>query len=483
MCQTTLSKAVNHLILLASLLVAPLAGADLDHIQGEISGEITDRSVILQSRLTAAVVDEAGDVPGRPGVARFEIADNVEFRNSRFSVWLEAKASSDFIVKSKIENLEPATRYFYRLEFGRGQNNTRTGPIRTFRTNPGKTMREPLSLVVVTGMNYAFFQNGPRGDGERAYSGPDKELGYPALKSILDLDPDYFIGTGDNVYYDHPVDLAATTPESMRKKWHEQFVQPRFVELFARIGTYWEKDDHDHRFNDNDNTGDRLPSSELGTRIFREQVPVVEPGKPDRVTYRTYRMSKDLQIWLLEGRDYRSPNRMEDGPQKTIWGLHQKEWLKRTLLESDAAFKLIISPTPLVGPDDATKRDNHTNIGGFRHEAKEFFEWALQNEMLDNGLYFVCGDRHWQYHSVHPAGFEEFSTGALVDANSRMGVNPGDPKGTDPEGKIQQPYTSTEPSGGFLNVRIQPEIGGGARAEFRFYDENGVLLYSVVKTR
>ena len=74
----------------------------------------------------------------------------------------------------------------------------------------------------------------------------------------------------------------------------------------------------------------------------------------------------------------------------------------------------------------------------------------------DQNFYIICGDRHWQYHSIHPIGFEEFSTGALVDGNSRLGRSPGDPESTDPEGLIEQPYTRTEPSGGFLHVTISP---------------------------
>ena len=57
---------------------------------------------------------------------------------------------------------------------------------------------------------------------------------------------------------------------------------------------------------------------------------------------------------------------MPDGPTKTIWGAEQLAWLKSSLLESDATFKLLVSPTPMVGPDDLRKTDNHTNIGGFR---------------------------------------------------------------------------------------------------------------------
>ncbi len=61
---------------------------------------------------------------------------------------------------------------------------------------------------------------------------------------------------------------------------------------------------------------------------------------PEAKTYRTYRPNRDLQIWFVEGRDYRDPNKMPDGPEKTLWGAQQIAWLKRTLLESDATFRL-----------------------------------------------------------------------------------------------------------------------------------------------
>lgn len=95
----------------------------------------------------------------------------------------------------------------------------------------------------------------------------------------------------------------------------------------------------------------------------------------------------------------------------------------------------------------------------------------------------MCGDRHWQYHSIHPAGVEEFACGALVDANSRPGRKPGDPKSTDPDAQIKQPYLQDPPSGGFLLVRCSPAEGDmPARLALEFYDEHGELLYREVKT-
>lgn len=461
---------------------AVAAELKLARLQGEMAGEVTESSVILQSRLTASKLDSNGDAPGRAGWGRFVISTDEDFRNSRKTPWMEAVAEKDFILKTKVDGLESGRPHYYRLEFGPEKTPTSKGRVCEFHTLTGASKSARSSFVVVSGMNYAFFQDGPKGDGKGAYTGKDKPLGFPALKAILDLKPDFFVGTGDNVYYDHHKKFSATDAPTMRKKWHEQFAQPRFVDLFAKVPTYWEKDDHDHRYNDNDNTGSKPPSSELGIEIFREQVPVVDPADPKALTYRTHRISKELQIWLLEGRDFRSPNKMADGPEKTIWGATQREWLKRTLLESDAAFKIVISPTPMVGPDGKGKKDNHTNLGGFRHEGTEFFEWAKTNDFLNKGLYLVCGDRHWQYHSIHPSGFEEFSCGALVDANSRMGVPPGTKNSTDPDGLVKQPYTSRTPSGGFLNVVVEPAANETrTRLRFIFFDENGKQLHEVEK--
>jgi len=304
----------------------------------------------------------------------------------------------------------------------------------------------------------------------------------------------------------------------MRAKWHRQFATPRFAALFQRVPTYWEKDDHDFRYNDADPYGYLEPSADLGVEVFLEQAPVVDPRDEKPVTYRTHRINDLLQIWLVEGRDYRDANTESPGLDKSMWGAEQKAWLKRTLLESDATFKLLISPTPMVGPDDRLtgsqggfiaplfggapvgqgedkrKRDNHTNAHGFRDEGQAFFDWLLEHGLPDKGFTIICGDRHWQYHSIHPDGAdrrhpsnglrpEEFSVGALVDGNARLGRAPRDDLSTDPDGLISQPYLQPEKSGGFLEVSVRPPTGENpAVARFAFYDERGTLLYSVERS-
>jgi alkaline phosphatase/alkaline phosphatase D len=102
--------------------------------------------------------------------------------------------------------------------------------------------------------------------------------------------------------------------------------------------------------------------------------------------------------------------------------------------------------------------------------------------VAQQNFYIICGDRHWQYRSIHPSGIEEFSCGALVDANSRLGRKPGDPESTDPEGLIKQPYYQNPRSGGFLWVTAQPAADDQpATLTFRFQNELGQLLHEESK--
>lgn len=492
-------------LLLASPLVAQQSGFPINLRQGVMAGEVGETSAILQSRLTDSSPHQDPvweGVRGINGTARFEVSMSEAFSNSVFTDWLEATPFTDFIVKAHLTELRPATRYHYRLHYGPDQNSLEVSGAATFRTLAGADAAASYSLAIVTGMNYSRFHH-IGNNTFPPYSGPDKELGYPALKSILDLHPDFFVATGDNVYYDTPGHRGrAQSRHEMRKKHHQQYSQPRFLELFRQVATYWMKDDHDHRFDDSDavnavriraprqlqyyprtnifegESGSGFaPSHQLGVETFLEQMPVVDLDDPNPVTYRKHRVNRDLEIWFVEGRDYRDPLDMPDNPDKTIWGAKQKAWLKKTLLESDATFKLLVSATPMVGPDDATKRDNHTNVNGYRYEGDEFFEWLQANEFSTNEFFIACGDRHWQYHAVHPSGYEEFSTGTLIDENSRRGVRPGDARGTDPDGLISHVFQYDEPTGGFLTVTVERDQTG-AMLTFDFYDEHGKVMHT-----
>jgi alkaline phosphatase D len=442
--------------------------------QGALCGEVTDSSALLQTRLTSTLqLDADGEMPGMAGVARFEWSTREDFRAAQRTPFLHAVDQRDFIVRAEVTGLRPQTTYHYRAVYGRSETAIRVGPSGSFKTLSGRESDTPARFIVGSCMNYNKFMHGRQGKagGPLTATETDKRLGFPAFEAMLKLRPDFFVGTGDIVYYDNPMRVAKTVPQ-LRKCWHEQFRFPRMIEFFRSVPTYWSKDDHDFRFNESDHTTDDLPLPKTGIDLFREQLPIVAVGS-GKPTYRTHRVSRKLQIWLTENRDYRSPNEMADGPQKSIWGAAQRDWLKATLKASDAKWKILISPTPMVGPDDLQKIDNHADIRGFRHEADAFFAWLQENRI--GNLTIICGDRHWQYHSIHPSGVEEFACGALNDENARLGIAPGAKNGSDPEGRIKQLYTSPTPNGGFLQITV------GESLLLEHFDSRGKRLHSAMR--
>ena len=105
---------------------------------------------------------------------------------------------------------------------------------------------------------------------------------------------------------------------------------------------------------------------------------------------------------------------MTEGPGKTIWGEQKKKWFFDTVRKSDATFRILISPTPIIGPDRDNKKDNHSNKV-FQHEGDEVRKFLSG---FDNA-FVLCGDRHWQYYTIDPAtGVREFSSGAGADVHA-----------------------------------------------------------------
>jgi len=497
------------LLFLTLIAWAPLSADSLSvHLgQGILAGEVRADGAILQARLTVDFKLTEWELAGAEGWGRFEYSKYPNFHDSKFSHWEKALEERDFILKAFLEGLDPDTVYYYRIHYGETRMNAVPSYAASFRTHPGEAISAPLSLAFVTCINHYKYYFGLPGRRNRggglieAYTGADKDLGYPGLKALKNASPDYVFFNGDTVYYDGPsyrYDLPRQTSASaesrpaiqgepaknqkdIRRRYHIEFNQPRFHSLWAKVGTYWTKDDHDFRTNDSDPHMETDISTELGIYSFKEQLPVARLDDPRAKTYRTHRVSKDLQIWIVEGRDYRSPNTMPDGPEKSLWGVEQREWLKRTLVESDATYKVLVSPTPMVGPEDGYKNDNHCVRAGFRHEGDAFFAWLKgESGIPTNRFFIICGDRHWQYHSIHASGYHEFSSGALDDSSGRVGPVPGDKDSTDPDATVTQLYAQKsreEVSGGFLSLDLVPSRGGQAMVKLRFSDENGVSLY------
>ncbi len=435
-------------------------------------GEVTDRSAIVWMRVTAKatrnqdgiprrgpvgpplpaevrVEDLEGACPGAPGRVRLRYGTREDLRDARATAWVEVSAARDYSHQFVLRDLKPDTTYYYSAETAGPQGKPVHAPLRgRFRTAPPPDRYADITFTAVTCHMYQRL---------------DHPQGFHIYEAMAKLEPRFTVLTGDNVYYDNE-DPRAVTIALARYHWERMWSLPRQVAYFLRFPAYWQKDDHDTLSDDcwpGKNPAFMLPMTfEDGQRIFLEQVPMGEK------TYRRFRWGRGLEIWLTEGRDFRSPNDMPDGPEKTIWGAEQKKWLKETLLASDAEFKILISPTPLVGPDRPNKADNHANRA-FATEGNEFRRWV--REHLPRNFFVVCGDRHWQYHSVHPeTGLHEFSTGPASDEHAA-----GTP-GYDPTY-----HRFHRVKGGFLSVSFRRDAQG-SRVVFRHHDVHGAVVHEHV---
>ncbi|MCA9131796.1 MAG: alkaline phosphatase D family protein, partial [Planctomycetales bacterium] len=356
-----------------------------------------------------------------------------------YSEWREVRAESDYSTIFALDSLQPGSGYEVRTEVrGLGREDVSSRLVGEFKTLPAAA--EPATFRLAVGTCQGFDDR-------------DGDHGFDVYRTMLDRHTDALVMAGDVVYYDS---LARNT-DLAYYHWQRTYGLPTLVEFHRRVPSYFLKDDHD-TYVDDSWPGKRLPwtgefTFEDGQRIFRQQTAL--PQTP----YRTFHIGSDLQIWLMEGRDFRSPNNAPDSPQKSIWGEKQKEWLKSTLENSTAKFRVVISPTPLVGPDRDGKRDNHSN-SVFATEGKEMRALlAAQPNTVA-----ICGDRHWQYHSVDPeSGLHEFSVGPVSDRHA--------------EGWMQEDFRPEihkylRVAGGYLELDLSGE-SGARRLTLRHLDTTG----------
>ncbi len=308
--------------------------------------------------------------------------------------WAAVEAARDHTRQFTIKGLQSGTTYRVRVESRDRGGRAGTSVEGTFRTAAAKDVPARVSFAVVTCGDY------PRRD--------DPANGHRIYATMEAMNLDFLVHTGDVEYYDKP-DPWGTSAELARFKWNRIFAVPFQRNFHNRTPAYFTNDDHDLLKNDcwPGQTYGAL-TWEQGLAIWNEQTPV------SPLPYRTFRHGRDVQIWVVEGRRYRSANNDPDGPAKTILGAAQKEWLLRTIAASDATFRVLITPTPIVGPDRGSKNDNHANAG-FTHEGDQLrrFLGAQRN------LVVATGDRHWQYFSIDPAtGTREFGCGPSSDVHA-----------------------------------------------------------------
>jgi alkaline phosphatase D len=235
-----------------------------------------------------------GASPGREGKVRLKYKASHDQKWTKMD-WRAVDPEKGFTHQFQLTDLSPITEYKLLVEASPDSKKVSASLEGKFKTAPPADVSADINFIITTGTSY--------GD-------VDSETGYKIYPSSLKLDPDFFVHTGDILYYDG----MGKTADLARWHWDRMYSYHNNIEYHRQVPSYFIKDDHDTWMNDcYPGLETRFMGEftyEQGTRIFLDEVPMGDK------TYRTVRWGKDLQIWLAEGRDYRSPNSMPDGPEK-----------------------------------------------------------------------------------------------------------------------------------------------------------------------
>lgn len=384
-------------------------------------------------------------VPGAAGSVRVRWWPEHQRDLAQDTAWIAVDPAADFTAQVPLTALRPGTRYELVVESRAANGEAGASVDGRFTTPPEAADARPVRFVITTCHD----------DWRR----DNVENGFDAYAAITAWRPDFFVHTGDYVYLDKYYPFAVNAALA-RFKWNRTSAWPFVREFYRGTSSYFIKDDHDILRNDTapgESYGDL--SFKTGLDIEYEQLPM--PRDPP---YRRVRWGRHLEIWLIEGREFRH----KQGGQRTLLGPEQKRWLMTTLAASDATFRVVISGDAIVGPNvDYKKGDKGDSLSdeAFAAEGAEIRSFLAAQK----NVFVVAGDRHWQYHSVDPkSGLHEFGCGPFCFGMAEGFVN-----------KVRRSpmHRFLRIDGGFFSGEVVPGTDGGAELVLQHHDTHGATVY------
>jgi alkaline phosphatase D len=422
--------------LLPTLVISVLAQEEYNKsfeiTHGVASGEITNDSAVIWSRSNREAQMHV----------EYDISSDFLQPKSLNSTSL-ANQTTDYTARAMLEGLKPDTAYYYRVWFSRSdlyQDNSNSTLLSdslsgTFRTAPAPDHSSPTTKPI------SFIFAADLG-GQRHCRQSDTG-GYSIFKNMKELSPDFFIANGDMIYAADkcPVegpsdnwknipgnfsgiadpDVNWTNIEQVRdtylKHWQYNRADPYLQSFLQNVSMYSQWDDHEV-INDfgalwqywNSFNKDRKDYANLvneGRDAFFNYSPMYRNlDEKDRI-YRSFNWGPNLDVFILDARSYRSPNNLADIPNnnKTMLGSEQLHWLKQSLMDSSAIWKVISSDVPISAPTGANAsilgRDGWANGNDTNYSSKTGFENELQqllaflDEINIKNIVFVTTDVHF----------------------------------------------------------------------------------------
>lgn len=307
---------------------------------------------------------------------------------SRTTDALRADSKNDHIARFVLPDLEPGTRYGYEVLVGGAPTKFASGAANgTFGTQTFWQYRsDPPEFSVAIGSCY--YANEPRTDRPGRPYGSDPVI----FRTIAARKPDLMIWLGDNVYL-RETDFGSVA--AMKRRYALAREEPALQPLLEGARHYATWDDHD--FGPNDALWiNRFATESLDVfKTYWANPTYGARGIPGVFGQFSW---GDVDFFLLDDRFYRTPERLPDGPDKTMLGREQMRWLQHALYYSRAPFKVVANGSQVL---------NHvTRDESFAHypDQKELLDFIVKHRI--RGVMFLSGDRHLtELQRVTPEGF------------------------------------------------------------------------------
>jgi alkaline phosphatase D len=416
----------------AALASAPALGAT-GFTHGVAAGEVTKSSAQLWARAA------------QPGPVLLEVASDAGFDRVVHKFKANAAPANDLTVQRLVHGLRSDTRYWYRFESGAGASD-----VGTFVTAP-----KPGDDAVVR-FGWTGDYDAERLAGETEPFWNDFEI----FDRMQEESNDFNILLGDTIYSDSEVpgrlNPVALTVEQKWAKYKLNLGQQPLAGLRGAAGVYSHWDDHEfvNDFSREENvfssaTIDGEVLYQRGVKAFTDYAPVSYTSRDG--IYRTHRWGRNLELFFLDQRSFRSAKASKDGvcdnpqsgspdvaptapqsirdvfsfvvpelatpipqecldeindPDRTFLGAKQLKTFLHDVARSQARFKVIVNEMPIqqyyVLPYDRWE--------GYAREREAVLE-ALQDVP---GVVFLTTDVHATL--VNDARFQTLEPGGPVDS-------------------------------------------------------------------
>ena len=354
---------MRRLALAAALVALALPGAASagGFAYGVAAGEITPTSAILWTRAPAA------------GQVQLEVSRSKAFAGMGLDVGLVASAGHDLTVQARVSALAPGARYFYRFRQG-----AQTSPVGSFVTAPSPEANATIRF-------------GISGDADAAPAKGAKKPFWNEFEVYARMAAegnDFNVNFGDTIYSDSEVPgnpLVLTVPAKWAK-YRMNLALPALRDFRAATGVYSHWDDHEFR-NDFTLAEHGKAVYEAGRKAFTDYAPVAYA--PQTGLYRTFRWGRNVELFFLDERSFRSAKASAGGacgatpdlaptapaavraafaslapslanpvpqacldrirdPKRTMLGARQLAVFTAAIKASTATFKVVLNEVPLM---------------------------------------------------------------------------------------------------------------------------------------